>query len=236
VIDTGKGMSREVLAKLFGAYAQADAATSRDHGGTGLGLNITQRLANLMGGDVAAHSEEGQGSAFTLTFLATVADAVHHEQDDGHASQPETDFTNADLAGLRVLVVDDHPVNRIVVKMLLEPFGCVITEATDGQTALDHLAAEAVDIVLMDVNMPGMGGLEATRRIRAESSLRHLPIIGLTADGMEAQQTAGHDAGMDDQVLKPIDVAILLRVLQKWARATHAQGASGAGSPHSKRA
>jgi two-component system, sensor histidine kinase len=218
VADTGIGMSPETLSRLFGAFEQADASTTRRFGGTGLGLNITRRLAEMMGGSVTVASEEGQGSTFTLRFL------VRALNEAGPAASVEAEDASAGMGPqrLRILLVEDHPVNRKIVRLMLDPFQCQITEAENGQLALDvldaSLAADAFDLVLMDVNMPVMDGLEATRRIRRRAEWLDLPIIGLTADVMEAQLDACKGAGMDAFVTKPIDMAALVAAISQAAR------------------
>ena len=218
VSDTGVGMSPETLAKLFGAYVQADASTARRFGGTGLGLNISRRLAQMMGGDVAVESREGVGSTFTLSFRCEVED-LGLDQVDG-----VEELAVSDLQGARILLVEDHPVNRKIINLMLGPFGCAIVEAEHGQAALDRLEIERFDVVLMDVNMPIMGGLEATRRIREHSGWRNLPVIGLTADVMEDQVLACREAGMDDVVVKPVDMAGLVAALTRAVRSRWARG------------
>ena len=214
VRDTGIGMSPTTLAKLFGAFTQADASTTRTFGGTGLGLNITRRLAELMDGEILVDSWEGRGSVFTLGFQVDVAAA---SATDGAA--PAFGVANEDeparspLQGRRVLVVDDHPVNRRVIKLFLAPFDCDLVEVENGREALDALEAEAFDLVLMDVNMPVMDGLEATRRLRRDPRWGGLPVIALTADVMRTQIDTCLEAGMDAHIAKPIDLRDLLSVL-----------------------
>ncbi|WP_243692082.1 response regulator [Caulobacter sp. BK020] len=213
VADSGVGMSAETLSRLFGAYVQADAATAREFGGTGLGLNITRRLAEMMGGGVTVESQEGVGSTFTLSFRCGAV-AVEAPQAEAEEDAPAP----FDLQGRKVLLVDDHPVNRKVVGVMLAPFGCVVVEAEHGQAALDRLETEAFDVVLMDVNMPVMDGLEATRRIRARSEWAALPVIALTADVMDDQIRACREAGMDDFVVKPVDMAALVSAVTRAGR------------------
>jgi signal transduction histidine kinase/ActR/RegA family two-component response regulator len=214
VADTGVGMSPEVMDKLFSAFTQADASTSRDFGGTGLGLNITRQLARLMGGEVSVVSAPGAGSTFTLTFLA--GPALAEAAETQNASEPQ----NLDaLNGLRVLVVDDHPVNRQVASLLLQPFGCEVTAVESGRAALDILAHTPFDVVLMDVRMPDMDGLETTRRIRAELGLATLPIIALTGDTTPEQLKACKAAGMNGAAAKPIDKMELIAALSALAPA-----------------
>ncbi len=203
VRDTGIGISKASLSKLFEAYTQADASTARKYGGSGLGLSITQRLTELMGGSVSVTSEEGAGSVFVMTFEAG---EVAQASDDQPEASPANDLPH----GVRILLVDDHPVNRKVARLFLEPFGFDITEAVDGQEALDA-GMEDYDLVLMDVNMPRLGGIDATRQFRStEAPGKHVPIIALTADALPEQIEACLGAGMDAHVSKPIVMDTLI--------------------------
>jgi signal transduction histidine kinase/AmiR/NasT family two-component response regulator len=223
VSDTGIGMSEATLSKLFRAFTQADASTTRTFGGTGLGLNITRRLVEMMGGEIRVESVEGQGSVFTVEILADAAIEAEAASDTIGSEEPaEPSF--AALHGCRVLVVDDHPVNRRVIRLFLAPFECELFEAQNGKEALDALESEPVDIVLMDVNMPVMDGLEATRRLRADPRFAHLPVIALTADVMSAQIKTCLAAGADAHVAKPIDLRNLLSVMDQALAARAAGG------------
>jgi len=210
VRDTGIGMSRTTLDKLFEAFTQADAITARKYGGTGLGLNISRRLSELMGGTLSVTSEEGVGSVFVMTFEAgDVVGAPREAEMPEVKAIPKRD-DNTDLPGMHILLVDDHPVNRKVARLFLEPFGFIITEAVDGQEALD-LDMSRYDLVLMDLNMPRLGGLEATRIFRSqEAEGKHVPIVALTADAMHDQIEACHAAGMDAHISKPIIMDTLI--------------------------
>ena len=202
VRDTGIGMSQATIDKLFDAYAQADAGTARKYGGSGLGLSISRRLSELMGGGLSVTSTEGEGSSFVMTFIAD--EVAHNPVEVAALAAVKVSDTRAELPGMHILLVDDHPVNRKVVRLFLEPFGFLITEAVDGQEALDADMSR-FDLVLMDLNMPKMGGLEATRLFRAaEEAGKHVPIIALTADAMQDQVEACHAAGMDAHISKPI--------------------------------
>jgi signal transduction histidine kinase/CheY-like chemotaxis protein len=223
VTDSGIGMSPATLSKLFGAFTQADASTTRTFGGTGLGLNITRRLAELMDGEILVDSREGRGSTFTLGFQVDVSSAGAAETGSVAFGAPGEDETLSPLHGRRVLVVDDHPVNRRVIKLFLAPFDCDLVEVENGREALDALEAEAFDIVLMDVNMPVMDGLEATRILRRDPRWTALPVIALTADVMRTQIDTCIAAGMDAHIAKPIDLRDMLSVLvQVLARQTAA--------------
>lgn len=211
VADTGIGMNEATVAKLFRPFTQADASTTRNFGGTGLGLNITRRLVEMMRGDIRVESEEGVGSVFTIEMVVDQAEAPASEPREEEGVDETTGF--AALQGRRILVVDDHPVNRRVIRLFLEPFECDLIEAADGQQALEALEREAVDLVLMDVNMPVLDGLEATRRLRLDPRFHRLPVIALTADVMSAQIKTCLDAGCDAHVAKPIDLRNLLSVM-----------------------
>ena len=206
VSDTGVGIRPEVLERLFMPFVQADPTTARRTGGTGLGLNITRRLAQMMGGAVTARSEVGKGSTFVLTFLCDPPAAV--VAPSGTPAGPP----------LRLLVVDDYPVNRKVIGMMLAPLGCEIVEAGDGQAAIDALGKADFDIVLIDFNMPRMGGLEATRRIRAEPRWERLPIICLTAGVMDDERSEALSAGMNAFIEKPIEMATLVSTIGQFDR------------------
>ncbi|WP_245531415.1 ATP-binding protein [Asticcacaulis biprosthecium] len=212
VKDTGIGMSKAVIDKLFEAYSQADAMTVRKYGGSGLGLSISRRLAELMGGTLSVTSDENKGSTFVLTFHAGAVSEVAKAEPISASIIAEDDDT---LPGTSILLVDDHPINRKVARLFLEPFGFDITEAADGQEALD-LDMSRFDLVLMDLNMPRMGGLEATRIFRAgEARGRRLPIVALTADAMQDQVAACHAAGMDAHIAKPIVMDTLIETVTR---------------------
>jgi signal transduction histidine kinase/ActR/RegA family two-component response regulator len=207
VADTGIGMSAEVQQRLFQAFSQADGATTRQFGGTGLGLTISRQLARMMGGDITVTSREGKGSTFVLTFLAGVAPALS-------ASKPAQGERPKELSGLRgarVLVTDDNAINRQVIKLFLVPQGCDLAEATNGKEALDLLAQRPFDLVLLDVHMPVMDGVEAIRRIRSSGQAwSEIPVIALTADAMSGDRERYIALGMSDYVSKPVDQRELL--------------------------
>jgi len=207
VADTGIGMDVETISRLFGAFTQADASISRRFGGTGLGLAITRQLAHLMGGDVRVESEPGQGSTFHLTFLAEPAVATGCElESDEPDGETDREVAVPPVMGARVLLVDDNPVNRQVVRLFTAPMSPKIVEATNGQEALDRLAEQPFDIVLLDVHMPVMDGQEAIRRIRSsDQPWKDIPVIALTADAMSGDRERYLGMGMSDYISKPID-------------------------------
>jgi PAS domain S-box-containing protein len=207
ITDTGMGMDTETVARLFSAFAQGDATITRRFGGTGLGLAITRQLAHLMGGDVTVESTPGEGSTFHLTFLAETGSA---RAADAGAQGEGTDVTSAagprPIMGARVLLVDDNAVNRQVVKLFMVQVAPKIVEAANGQEALARLAEQPFDIVLLDVHMPVMDGLETIARIRSsDQPWRDIPVIALTADAMSGDRERYLGMGMNDYISKPID-------------------------------
>ena len=213
VADTGIGMDEDASARLFQAFSQADGSTTREYGGTGLGLAISRRLARMMGGDIEVFSRPGHGSVFTFTFLADppVGKAGAGTTEDQPATSGATH-----LRGARVLLTDDNAVNRQVVRMFIQPQGAIITEACNGLEALQALAREPFDLVLLDVHMPIMDGIEAIRRIRAsKDDWRNLPVIALTADAMSGDRERLLGLGMSGYVSKPIDQGELLSTISR---------------------
>ncbi|HEY1751984.1 MAG TPA: ATP-binding protein [Caulobacteraceae bacterium] len=205
--DSGIGVPEAARGRLFGRFEQADAGPARKFGGTGLGLAISRQLARLMGGELDFRSREGQGSTFWFEVAAPPAAAPQ----DAAAELGE-----APLAGLVVLVVDDNRVNRLVGVKSLEALGASAEAVESGPAAIEAVQARAFDLVLMDVNMPGMDGLEATRRIRALDVPAALaPIVALTADVMRHQREACLAAGMNGIVAKPFSPAQLLAELAR---------------------
>ncbi|HYD44817.1 MAG TPA: ATP-binding protein [Phenylobacterium sp.] len=203
VSDTGQGMTEDQQAQLFQVYGQASGSVARTHGGTGLGLNISRELARLMGGDLTVTSRPGEGSTFTLDLPLPPA---QRPQAASPAPTPEA---------LRVLIVDDHEVNRRAFSMILKSAGAEIAVAVDGEDALAMLAVQPFDLVLMDLNMPRLGGLAAARRLRAEPGPnRQVPVIALTASVSPAEQASCLDAGMNAFVMKPVEAAELFAAIE----------------------
>ena len=210
ITDTGIGMDQATLSRLFEAFTQADNSTTRKFGGTGLGLAISRKLARLMGGDIIARSSPGRGSVFTLTFLAEPASGAPLEE----AQSQQASRRLVQLRGARVLLTDDNAINRQVVRLFLQPQGALITEAANGREALDLLASQPFDLVLLDVHMPVMDGTETISRIRASSEpWWEVPVIALTADAMSGDRERLIAMGMSDYVSKPIAQSELLSVI-----------------------
>lgn len=212
--DTGVGIPTGLHDSLFHRFQQADGSTARRFGGTGLGLAITRTLAELLGGKVGFTSREGQGSVFWLEISAPVADAPSMEVEDGTRC----------LAGLSILVVEDNPTNRLVATRILEGLGAAVETAEDGLLGVAAAQLRPYDLILMDVQMPRMDGIEATRQIRALAGpLGQTPIIGLTANALSHQHLDYLAAGMNGVAVKPISPAALLAEI---ARVTNQQDGS----------
>ena len=200
VEDHGIGIAADDLAQLFTPFHQADPSTTRVHGGTGLGLVISKQLAELMGGEVGATSVPGQGSTFWFTARLQPLTAPRPA---APAPQAKEGAEAGALAGCTILLVEDNAFNQLVARELLEDAGARVVVADDGAQALDRLAEQSVDCVLMDVQMPVMDGYEATRRIRAEARLAGLKVIAMTANAGIEDQARCLAAGMDEFLTKP---------------------------------
>jgi two-component system, sensor histidine kinase len=213
VIDTGAGIPLDVQSRLFNDFSQADASTSRRFGGTGLGLSISRKLCRLMGGDLAVSSVEGDGSTFRGSVVLGASDAERHE---AKADAVEIPF-------LRVLAVDDNAANRAVAEALLSAIGLSVTLAEDGAQALEILRNQAVDLVLMDMNMPVMDGVQALQSIRRwEAGAVNVPVVALTANAMLGDRERYLAQGFDDHLAKPINPAALVQAIALAAKRTAA--------------
>ncbi|GAC1372460.1 MAG: hypothetical protein NVSMB30_13190 [Hymenobacter sp.] len=208
VSDTGIGIAADKLESIFQEFTQAYADTTRQFGGTGLGLSISRALVAQMGGQLTVQSEPGQGSTFS--FVTTLPKATPEARLAARA--PSLPVQEASLRGRRVLLVEDNTVNREVAQLLLEGHGVVVDQAASGLEALAHFEQHRYDVVLMDIQMPGMNGLEATARIRthADPTRAATPILALTANAFRADADKYLAAGMNDTLSKPFDEAELL--------------------------
>jgi len=216
VADQGIGISPEAQSRIFETFEQADLTTTKKYGGTGLGLPICRRLAELMGGRIWVESTPGQGSCFCFTLLVTpVADDVVIEGEE----QTEPTPPAAVPTGLRVLLADDVEVNRELIKAVLERYEHRITEATNGKEALEAFSTGQFEIVLLDVQMPEMDGLQAAaaiRKLEQANGTGHTPIVAMTAYAGKDDRDKCLAAGMDDYLTKPVKPTQVLELLQRY--------------------
>jgi signal transduction histidine kinase/CheY-like chemotaxis protein len=217
VTDSGCGLDMACADRLFGAFVQGDDSISRTHIGAGIGLSLVQRHAGLMGGSVVVDSHPGDGATFTLRLPLALAPAGSQAQAAPARPTPVAAPAGADedfeAAAPRILVVDDHPANREVARLMLTAVGCETAEACDGDEAIAMAAAQPFDLILMDVRMPRVDGLAATRAIRAAGNT--VPILAVTADAMPEDAARCLAAGMDDHLPKPISHHALYAAMER---------------------
>ncbi len=217
VIDTGIGIPQDKLESIFEKFTQADASVTRKFGGTGLGLAITQRLVDLMGGEIGVDSVEDKGSTFWFTIPLVVAKSDVNPVNLYEENQTENNISAA--SDIRILAADDHPVNQLFIKKLLTRLGFInIDLAENGKEALEMIAQNKYDIVLMDCQMPEIDGYQATTMLREmeKETAQHLPVIALTANAMVGDKEKCLKAGMDDYLSKPIRPEKLTTMLAKY--------------------
>lgn len=214
VTDSGIGIAPEMLTKLFQPFTQADASISRRFGGTGLGLAISNRLVGMMGGRFAVASTVGEGTTFSFTMQ--LLQDPDGKKSAGEGLSLDEAFAALNIAGKRILVAEDNAINQLIMQELIAPSGAEITMVDDGQQAVEAVRAQKFDIVFMDMQMPVMGGLEATAKIRESASSGDLPIIAVTANAMKEDREKGMAVGMNDYITKSLEPQRLLEILRFW--------------------
>ena len=222
VEDTGIGIPSEVLPRLFKDFEQADRSTARDYGGTGLGLAITSRLAELMGGGVGVQSSPGVGSLFWLTVRLS----KHAIRSDSQPVDIDPEpVLRERFSGKRILVVEDDPVSSVVMRCLLEETGLVVDTAEDGFQAIRMVCDTMYSAILMDMHIPGLSGLAATRQIRTLAGYQSVPILAMTASVFDEDKARSIEAGMNDLLPKPFSPKLLYSSLLRWLDAATASSA-----------
>lgn len=215
ISDTGKGMDEAYLKNLFNKFSQEDESIARSYGGTGLGMSIVKQLVELMNGTIEVKSKKGEGTEVTIQLSFVKGTEIDLPKKDN--SHVETHI----LADKKILLVEDNEMNRVVAETILNQYGATISEAVNGVEAVDALRHNNFDIVLMDIQMPVMDGLEATRLIRRELA-SGIPVIALTANAVKGEMEKCIQAGMNDYLSKPFEEEDLIRLIAKWlGRETH---------------
>ncbi len=226
VQDSGIGLTQEQLSRLFMAFTQADASTTRKYGGTGLGLAISKNLVGMMHGDIWAESEVGEGTTFFFTAAFDICDAEEHPacnavppdriaQELPHST--DMNQVKVDRSGL-ILLVEDNEINQMIAKELLETVGYTVDLANNGHEAVQMVTQKRYDLVLMDIQMPVMDGLAATQKIRENAMLVDMPIVAMSAHAMAGDKEKSIKSGMNDHITKPISPAVLYSTIDLWLR------------------
>ncbi len=218
VKNTGIGLSKKDVQTLFQPFSQADASFSRSHEGTGLGLAVTKRLVEMMGGSLEVDTTLGRGSSFSFTVILSRLKEMKEGGNTIRVSdiKPLINKEYAKRKPLTILVAEDNPVNQLLIKKVLAGLGYSPYVAKNGMEAVDACKKKAFNLILMDIQMPKMDGLEATKKIIEQSSSDQLPaIVALTANTTEGIRNACLSAGMTDYISKPLDIEVLIQILEK---------------------
>jgi signal transduction histidine kinase len=215
VSDSGMGIATEDQRRIFSSFEQADASMTRRHGGTGLGLAICKRLVHLMGGEIEVHSALHLGSIFSFTVLMDAGLAAGSAQQHEPIADAESQI-KARFSGRKILLAEDEPINQEVTLLLLEETGLEVVLANDGMEAVEQVGNTDFAAVLMDMQMPKMGGIDATLAIRKMPGQENLPILAMTANAFEEDRQKCMAAGMNDFITKPVRPGVLYAVLLKW--------------------
>jgi CheY-like chemotaxis protein len=218
VRDTGIGIPAEIQGRLFTAFEQADSSTTRTYGGTGLGLAITRRLAELMGGEAGVLSRPGEGSTFWFTAWMKKSAAIAHPAAFDLPAGDAEQILKRDFAGTRLLLVEDNVINQEVAVALLEDVRLCVDVANNGREALGMAGGKSYALILMDMQMPEMDGLEATAALRAQPQFKDLPIVAMTANAFAEDGQRCLAAGMNDFLSKPVDPNVLFAMVLKWLK------------------
>lgn len=210
VRDTGIGIPLDKQQSLFEAFTQVDSSTTRKYGGTGLGLQISKRLVEMMGGRIRLESKMDEGSTFTFSLILKAGEMPHTPNADAQT------IGHSPIADLHVLVAEDNPTNQMVVSAMLKKLGYVFDICNNGEEAIQALNKKQYDLILMDCQMPILDGFAATEQIRLNPDWKDLPIIALTAGATDKEQKQCFDAGMNDFLSKPITIDVLEKSLLRW--------------------
>ncbi len=220
VADSGIGLSKEQQEKIFDAYAQASASTTRKSGGTGLGLTISKKIIDSMDGELGVESEEGKGATFYFIIRLKVdKTAIEAAVPEEQAVPREAVPVQKSRQELQVLVAEDNPINQKLIQIVLEKLGLHVMLVDDGEKALEARKTISFDMIFMDVQMPVMGGVEATHAIleyEKEHGLKHIPIIALTANALAGDREKYIQEGMDDYTTKPLDTKAIEKLVKKY--------------------
>ncbi len=219
VQDTGIGIAPKQQERVFKPFNQADNSTTREYGGTGLGLVISKNIVQMMDGEIRVNSEQGIGSTFTFTIhLKKQSDSFSSLDSADAQNQSTQNEDTPQLHGAKILLIDDNDLNHEYIHELLEMTGVTVKSAFNGQEALNALAKQDFDCVLMDCQMPVMDGYEATRQIRKQEKFKNMPVIGMTANAMQGDREKVLAAGMNDYISKPFKIDVMFATLTRWIK------------------